>query len=149
MATDTTSIPFAELKRRARAVKSRRRKAPPGGPVPTSPGTETHTDSVASQNVSEKGQTTCDTIHAPVSVALTREDAWRAAGDIEVMFIGGSMNPRIIDVLLPGAERGRAIVNPAERSKFGSKRALWVRKEPSGKLYRVVGGYSTWGIRHS
>jgi hypothetical protein len=149
MSTDMTSTDFKELKRRARKVKARpRRKDRAGGPpVPTE--REATTDSLPDTYASEKRATTCDTKHAPIAVTLTREDAWRAAGDIEVTIIGGSINPRIIDILLPGSERGRAIIKPEERRKFGSKKPLWVRREPSGKLYRVVGGYSIWGIRHS
>jgi hypothetical protein len=152
MTTDVTTTGFKELKRRARKVKARpRRKDRAGGP-PVPAEQEATTYPVPETYLNEKrptAATACDTKHAPVAVTLTREDAWRAAGDIEVTIIGGSINPRIIDILLPGSERGRAIINPEERRKFGSKKPLWVRREPSGKLYRVVGGYSIWGIRCS
>jgi hypothetical protein len=152
MTTDVTTTGFKELKRRARKVKARPRRKTPGGRVPTQPDTESPLGSLPETYLNEKrptAATACDTKHAPVAVTLTREDAWRAAGDIEVTILGGSINPRFIDFLRPGPHRARAIINPEERRKFGSKKPLWVRREPSGKLYRVVGGYSIWGIRCS
>jgi hypothetical protein len=146
MTTDVTTTDFKELKRRARKVKARPRRKDRAGGSPMPAEQEAIIHKPVDTNWLGK-----EVLAPPpsVTVALTREDVWRAAGDIEVTILGGSINPRIIDIMLPGAERGRAIINPEERRKFGSKKPLWVRREPSGKLYRVVGGYSIWGIRCS
>lgn len=144
----SSSIAFKELKRKARAVKARpRRKADRGGPVATAPITPTHIELVtsASSKQTESAPAPCQA----ATTALTREDRWRSAGEIQATVDGRSLNPRILDILLPSGGRARAIIKPSEHGKFGRRKPVWVKKDDRGKNYIVVGGYSQWGVRHS
>lgn len=160
------SISFRELKRKARAVKSRpRRKQTGGRGSAPGAGANTHIDLIASKNLQEKGLpqiqvevtsellasgTTIiapETPHVSVAVSLTREDRWRSDGDIQAIVRGRSLNPRILEILLPNGGRGSAIVKPDEHKKFGAKKPVWVRKDDRGKHWLVVGRYSQWGVR--
>ena len=152
------SISFAELKRKARAVKSRpRRKQTGGRGSAPGAGPETHIDILASKNILQKDSTASpseihppisdETPHVSVAVSLTREDRWRSDGDIQAIVRGRSLNPRILEILLPNGGRGSAIVKPDEHKKFGAKKPVWVRKDDRGKHWLVVGRYSQWGVR--
>lgn len=152
------SISFRELKRKARAVKSRPRCKQTGGRG-SAPGAgpETHIDILASKNILQKDSTASpseihppisdETPHVSVAVSLTREDRWRSDGDIQAIVRGRSLNPRILEILLPNGGRGSAIVKPDEHKKFGAKKPVWVRKDDRGKHWLVVGRYSQWGVR--
>jgi hypothetical protein len=152
------SISFRELKRKARAVKARpRRKQTGGRGSAPGAGPETHIDILASKNILQKDSTASpseihppisdETPHVSVAVSLTREDRWRSDGDIQAIVRGRSLNPRILEILLPNGGRGSAIVKPDEHKKFGAKKPVWVRKDDRGKHWLVVGRYSQWGVR--
>ena len=136
------------LRRRVRAVRSRHPMHREGGEG-VREGANTHTpiDPLPSQNIDQKS------LPAPaptaVTSAITREDAWRAAGDIEATIVGRPLNARILDILLPSGEKTRAVANPIMAQRFGRKRPIWVKKDARGKLYEVVGHYSQWGVRTS
>ena len=152
------SISFRELKRKARAVKARPRCKQTGGRG-SAPGAgpETHIDILASKNILQKDSPAApsaihppisdETPHVSVAVSLTREDRWRSDGDIQAIVRGRSLNPRILEILLPNGGRGSAIVKPDEHKKFGAKKPVWVRKDDRGKHWLVVGRYSQWGVR--
>ena len=152
------SISFRELKRKARAVKARPRRKQTGGRG-SAPGAEanTHIDILASKNILQKDSLAAlpeihppisdETPHVSVAVSLTREDRWRSDGDIQAIVRGRSLNPRILEILLPNGGRGSAIVKPDEHKKFGAKKPVWVRKDDRGKHWLVVGRYSQWGVR--
>ena len=159
---DTSSDAFKALKRKARSVRARPRKRKTGGAgVATSAGQETHIDKLNDKNILEKApvahsdaisppfsrQESPETTHVSVAKALTREDNWRGMGDIKAEIAGRSLNPRILEILLPSGERARAIVKPSEHPKFGQKRPVWVRKDERGKHWVVIGRYSQWGVR--
>ncbi len=157
------SASFKELKRKARAVKSRPRKGrtggrgmqPPAGEkdgigllasanqIQTGPATPLPSESCAESCASG----TTPTTHVSLAKVLTREDNWRSAGDIQAIVRGRSLNPRILEILLPNGGRGSAIVRPDEHKKFGAKKPVWVRKDSRGKHWLVVGRYSQWGVR--
>ena len=152
------SATFKELKRKARAVKARPRKGRTGGrgSAPGA-GANTHIDILASKNILQKDSPASpseihppisdETPHVSVAVSLTREDRWRSDGDIQAIVRGRSLNPRILEILLPNGGRGSAIVKPDEHKKFGAKKPVWVRKDDRGKHWLVVGRYSQWGVR--
>lgn len=154
----SSSIAFRELKRKARAVKARpRRKQTGGRGSAPGAGPETHIDILASKNILQKDSPAApsaihppisdETPHVSVAVSLTREDRWRSDGDIQAIVRGRSLNPRILEILLPNGGRGSAIVKPDEHKKFGAKKPVWVRKDDRGKHWLVVGRYSQWGVR--
>ena len=152
------SISFRELKRKARAVKSRpRRKQTGGRGSAPGAGANTHIDKLNGANLLQKAPPaplleihppiSDETPHVSVAVSLTREDRWRSDGDIQAIVRGRSLNPRILEILLPNGGRGSAIVKPDEHKKFGAKKPVWVRKDDRGKHWLVVGRYSQWGVR--
>ena len=156
---------FAELKRKARSVRARpRRKQTGAGGAGPGPGEKANIDNLDPKNLIEKGSATYDSAppapsapdspvispeiqHVSVATALTREDRWRGSGDIKAEIAGRSLNPRILEILLPSGERARAIVKPSEHPKFGQRKPVWVRKDDRGKHWVVVGRYSQWGVR--
>lgn len=87
--------------------------------------------------------------HGEASEVVTREDRWRGEGDVCGKVLYRPLNPRLLMVLLPGGKRVRALVHPAERDRFVGRGTIWLRPEGGGDLYRVVGRYSRWGVRHS
>lgn len=167
---DTQSPTLAELKRKARKVRSRHPLAK-GGRGSRKPAAGKSTiDSPASKNSAQKGLsdliappdpvviTVTSTVHdatvdpthplahAPAPAPLSDEERWSKSGDINVLVYARPVNPRLLLITLDDGTHGRCLMHPADRQRFSVGKRIWVRHERKD-VYRLVGRYNRWGSR--
>ena len=158
---DASRDTFAELKRRARAVKSRHGRRQWGAGVGLTDRTKTPTDPLDSQNFPEKEVALAQDVHPghvsgsfkgigqinyPVA-PLTQEEIWRSRGEFEAVIYCRPLNPRLLLIRTESGENGRVAVQPAMQLKFGSGRVIWVKPGRKPGFYELAGKYSMWGRR--
>lgn len=158
---------LAELKRKARKVRSRHPLAK-GGRGSRKPAAGKSTiDSPASKNSDQKGLsdlsdpsgTTLATVDAagyavPVVPAaaltppapLSDEEKWSKSGDINVLVYARPVNPRLLLITLDDGAHGRCLMHPVDRQRFSVGKRIWVRHERKD-IYRLTGRYNRWGSR--
>ena len=165
MTPDTSKPTFAELKRKARAVRSRhkRRKGAGGVQPPASP--EVSIDALPSQNIQEKEvnpsvSATATTQESPsltviseVSEVTATETpleppaSWRAQGEIDVLVYCRPLNPRLLLIRTDDGHNGRVAVKPELQVRFGTGKRIWVKPTSKPGFYELVGRYTQWGSR--
>lgn len=174
-ATPDAPLPtLAELKRRARKVRSRHPLAKGGRGSRKRAAGKSTIDSLVSKNSAQKGLsdlsdpsgTTLATVDAaghavpvpsprPVLVAddpaapiapMSDEEQWAKAGDINVLVYARPVNPRLLLITLDDGTHGRCLMHPVDRQRFSVGKRIWVRHERKD-IYRLTGRYNRWGSR--
>lgn len=161
MTTDTTKPTFAELKRKARAVRSRHRKAKGAGGVPSAPSPDTPIDPLPSQNFHEKELAAPAPVLPVTQIApqiavkssesevipLEPPASWRANGEMDVLVYCRPLNTRLLLIRTDDGHNGRVAVKPELQVRFGTGKRIWVKPTSKPGFYELVGRYTQWGSR--